>query len=55
MKKEALKEIDMMNITREQETKTELDLSTELRRLRVIHNPRGSKLAWRFNTKAGKL
>ena len=55
MKKEARKEIDTMNITREQEPKTKPELSTGLRRLRLTRNPGGSKQAWRFDAKAGKL
>jgi len=55
MKKEAWKEIDTMKRTHEQELKTEPELSTGLRRLRVTRNPEGSKPAWRFDAKLGKL
>jgi len=55
MKKAAQKEIDVMNIAREQDQKAEWELLTGLRRLRVTRNVRGSKPTWKFNAKTGKL
>jgi transposase len=55
MKEKAQQEIDALNTAREQELKTEWELTNGLRRLRVTRNVRGSKPVWRFNIKTGKL
>jgi len=55
MKKEAQREIDIINAACEQDLKAEWELLTGLRRLRVTRNVRGSKPTWKFNARTGKL